>query len=148
MKLSSILFFLVPTLFIACGKDEPPITVGEISSCHDKTVWDSLTTSNELIGEWDWKYVEYFWSPSSDGSCEYDGLSINFKTDGTLEVWKNGQISQTAIWNVVNESGNLFMLKFEPWIEQLPGRIYFCDDLLVFYLTYADGSDNYFKRKE
>jgi len=116
--------------------------------CHHETSWDSLKTNFTLIGEWEWEYIGCYWFPEGANDEEFKGLTIEFKSDNTLDVKENGQITQTSNWKVVDGDLDLFAIDVEPTVNQLYGRILFCDDRVEFNHSYIDGCDNYFKRKK
>jgi len=77
---------------------------------------------------------------------EFKDLSIRFKSDHTLDVKQMDEGTQTSTWKVVDGDGDLFSVEVEPRVNQLYGRILFCDDRVEFNLSCLDGCDNYFKR--
>lgn len=116
--------------------------------CHRQMIWDSLKTKDALIGEWEWEYIACAWSPKGPNDDEYKGLTIEFKSDYTLNVKENGQTTQTSKWKVVDGDIGLFVLSVDPGVDQLPGRILLCGERVVFNFSYIDLCDNYFRRKK
>jgi hypothetical protein len=146
---STALVFAILILFIACNKGEnPPIDQGDMFDCHHKMAWDSLSTKETLIGEWEWEYVACFWNAEDANGDAFDGMTIEFKQDNTLDVKENGQITQTSNWKVVNGDGDLFAIDVDPSVPQLYGRILFCEGRVEFNYSYIDGCDNYFKKNK
>jgi len=146
---SIVLILVISNILFSCNKDEnPPILQGEMWDCHHERTWDSLKTKNTLIGKWEWEYVGCFWSPEDDNENEFKGLTIEFKSDNTLDVKESGNIIQTSNWKVVSGDADLFALDVDPIVTQLYGRILFCGQRLEFNDSYIDGCDNYFKRIE
>jgi hypothetical protein len=152
--LVSVLILLV--LQTACKKTEekimpqqqlPPITFDSMFHCHAQTIWDSATIHNALLGKWQWTFIKCYWNPEDANSEEYKNLSLEFKNDNTLVVKIDGQISQTATWNVMNLNDGYFKLLVSQFVPQLFGRILFCGDKVLFYDSYTDGCDNYFKKQ-
>ena len=115
--------------------------------CHQQTNWDSLTTQNELIGEWEWEYITCFETPDNANDSDFKGLTIEFKSDQSLVVRENGKITQTSSWKVVDGDVAYYALEVDPYVILLYGRMLFCDDLLEFNHSYIDGCDNYFRKK-
>ena len=111
-------------------------------------IWDLSKITNSLIGKWDWKYIGCSFSSEVDNDDEFKGLKIEFKSDNTLKVEENGAIIQTSSWKVVNGDSDLFEIEADPSVDQLFGRILFCDKRLKFNDSYRDGCDNYFERGE
>ena len=143
------LIFAISMLLLSCDKEEkPPISQGNMWDCHQKITWDSMRTKDALIGEWEWEYIGCFWNPKDANDYEFDGMTIEFKEDNTLEVKQNGQITQTSSWKFVDIDADLFAIKVDPIVKQLYGRILFCEDRVEFNHSFIDGCDNYFKRKE
>ena len=144
---STILLWVISFFLFACNKDEnSPICQGDMWECHHEMTWDSLKTRNTLIGEWEWEYIRCFWNSVNDN--EFKGMTIEFKPDGTLDVKENEQITQTSNWKVVEGDADLFAVDVGPSVNQLYGRILFCDERVEFNDSYIDGCDNYFKRKQ
>jgi hypothetical protein len=146
---SIVLTFTLLILLIACNKEEmPPINQGDMWDCHHEMTWDSLSTKETLIGVWEWEYIGCFWNPEDANKSEFKGLTIEFKSDNTLDVKENGQITQTSNWEIVNGDAELFAIDVHPPVTQLYGRILFCEERVEFNDSYIDGCDNYFKRKK
>lgn len=152
MKISnnSIAFiFAILILLLACNKEEnPPISQGDMWNCHHKLTWDTLSTTKALIGKWEWEYIGCFWNPEDGNNDDFIGMTIEFKSDNTLDVKENGQLTQTSNWKVVIGDVDVYALYVDPKVNQLYGRILFCDERVEFNDSYIDGCDNYFKRKE
>lgn len=113
MKISNhsiALIFTISILLIACNKEEnPPISQVDMWDCHHEMTWDSLSTKETLIGEWEWEYIGCFWNPEDANDDEFDGMTIEFKEDNTLDVKENGELTQTS-----NEGGKQVFLCFFP----------------------------------
>jgi hypothetical protein len=152
LKISNQSFALIVAISIilfSCTKDvKPPISQGDIWDCHHKKMWDSLNTKNTLIGEWDWEYIACYWNPEDANDTDFKGLSIEFKSDNTLDLKENGKTIQTSTWKVVDGDADLFAIDVYPNVTQLYGRILFCENRVEFNDSFIDGCDNYFKRKE
>ena len=73
-------------------------------------------------------------------------MTVEFKSDSTLEVKVNGATTQSSTWEIVNLGDSQFEINADPVVPQLHGRILFCEDRVLFYDSYIDGCDNYFKR--
>ncbi len=83
-----------------------------------------------------------------ESSSEYDGLSIEFNSDNTLEVKEDGVVTQTSTWVVVDRNWELFQLEVNPYVTQLGGGVLICDDRVIFNYSFVDGCDNYFAKIE
>ncbi|MES2647752.1 MAG: hypothetical protein V4717_12795 [Bacteroidota bacterium] len=146
---------IIPAIQLACSNEKnpivkqepPPVTLPNMLECHRTTTWDSLSVDNKLIGKWQWEYIQCYWSPEKGNSKDFKGLSVTFKADNTLEVKVNEVTTQTATWEVVKLNDGNYSLKMNPLVLQLPGRILFCTDRVLFNDSYVDGCDNYFKRE-
>ena len=75
-------------------------------------------------------------------------MTIEFKSNSTLDVKENGQITQSSNWKVVNSDADLFAIDVDPPVIQLYGRILFCEKRVKFNNSYIDGNDNYFRIKK
>ena len=151
MKYSPLLILGLFTLLLACKKEktspvpyEFPI---DISDCHYSQSWDSTKTHAALIGEWQWKYIQCFWTPNDANGDDYAGLEIKFKPDNTLEVRENGVLTQTASWKIQTSFDDSFEVETVPEVVLLYGHIAICNDIIAFSHSYIDGCDNYYKRK-
>lgn len=147
--LSIVVFCL---FFLACEKMDkslkPPIGQEEIWNCHRDSKWDEIKIKNALIGVWKWEYVAFIWTPESDGYVTDQELTIEFKSDSSLIVKQHGQIIQSAEWLILGGDQDLFSVDEEPNVPQLFGNIILCNDIVEFNGTYADLSDNYFRKIE
>ncbi len=115
--------------------------------CHRTTTWDSLAIHVKLIGKWDWEYIGCYSKPEGGNYKDFKGLLVEFKSDNTLEVKENGQTTQTSTWEIVDLNDGYFALKVKPIVLQIPGRILFCDERVLFSDSFTDGCNNYFTRK-
>lgn len=141
--------FVAAIILITCNKEEtPPINQAEMWDCHHKTEWDSLKTKERLIGTWDWEYIGCYWNTEDANDDSFKGMTIEFKSDSTLIVRENGQMTQTSRWVVVDEDADLYSIEVDPTVIQLYGRILFCEKIVEFNDSYIDGCDNYFKRND
>ncbi len=131
----------------ALVRQEPPVTLSGMIECHNMTTWDSSAIHTKLIGKWDWEYIGCYANPEGGNYKDFQGLLVEFKNDNTLEVIENGQTTQTATWELKDLNDGYFALKATPIVLQLPGRILFCDERVLFSDSFTDGCDNYFKRK-
>lgn len=153
--LSKLCILIMFTIQISCIKEKdpvviqaPPITLPNMLECHRMVSWDSLTIHTQLLGKWEWEYIQCYWKPEEGNYQDFQGLLVEFKSDNTLEVKVNGQTTQTSIWQVINLNDGNFSINVNPIVVQLPGRILFCTERVLFSDSYTDGCDNYFKRKD
>lgn len=145
----SALLISISIFLIACDKEvNPPISQGQMWDCHLEMAWDSTTMKENLMGEWDWKYIGCFWNPEDANDDEFKSLSIEFKSNKTLDVKENGQVIQVSNWNVAYVEADLMAIDVDPRVAQLEGLILLCDEWLEFNNGYIDGCNNYFIRKD
>lgn len=159
MRLKFVLLLTVMSLAIiqsSCNKSietdtplqqNPPVALENMLQCHGQTSWDSTKIHNALIGKWNWEYIKCYWNPEDANSEYYKNLTIEFKYNDTLEVKLNNQITQRSSWNLTRLNDGFFKLSANPIVLQLTGRILFCEDRVLFYDSYTDGCDNYFKKQ-
>ncbi|MDX2248069.1 MAG: hypothetical protein SF052_14885 [Bacteroidia bacterium] len=144
---------IIPLMAISCKEDlppviqEPPVSHSDMLICHHTIVWDSITTRNALIGKWQWEYITCYGNPEEANYDDYKDMFVEFKADNTLEVKMNEQITQTVTWDLKSGEANVWIMKVEPLVPQIVGRIILCGDRVEFQDSYTDGCDNYFKRK-
>lgn len=148
--------FFITVIQISCNKtvntetpqqQKPPIRLDSMLLCHQQIFWDSTAIRNALIGKWKWEYIKCYWKPESANSEEFKTLSIEFKNNDSVDVKTNGQITQKSSWSIVRLNDGYFKLLVSPIVYQLPGKILFCGDRVIFYDSYVDGCDNYFKKQ-
>ena len=153
MKLKQHLIFgylILPLILLSCSKEEAPVVQSPIGNCSEQVPLDSVQTSNALIGEWEWIFIDCFWwYPEQANGEKYQGLSVIFRADSTLEVVEKRQVTQTAHWEIVDGYNGFLALEVDPPVEQLHGLIRrYCNDVVLFNDSYVDGCDNFFRRKE
>jgi hypothetical protein len=124
----------------------PPVSADSLTKCHLNNVWDSASIANHLLGKWQWEFIKCYWNPEDANSKDYQGLTIQFKPGQIAEVKQQDVISQTATWRISPINDNTYQLITTPLIVQLPGKIYICDNRVLFSDTYTDGCDNFFKK--
>jgi hypothetical protein len=159
--MKTIFGFLTVALFIiapqvSCKKakttdtpqqPKPPIALDSILLCNGQTSWDSTSIHNALVGKWQWEYIKCYWNPEKANNEDFKNLSIEFKQNGSLEVKLNGLVTQNSSWDVIKLNDGYFKLLVNPIVLQLPGKVLFCGDRVLFYDSYVDGCDNYFKKQ-
>jgi hypothetical protein len=128
-------------------RQKPPIALDSMLLCYGQTSWDSTSIHNALVGKWQWEYIKCYWNPENANNEDFKTLSIEFKQNDTLEVKLNGQITQISSWDVVRLNDGYFKLSVNPIVLQLPGKVLFCEHRVLFYDSYIDGCDNYFKKQ-
>lgn len=134
-------------LSVSCKKKNlPPISQQEMWDCHNQKTWDAIDTRDELIGKWSWEFISCYSDPENGSSTEHEGLTIEFKEDGTLAVTNDGLVTDNILWRVIDGDANLYAVIVEPPVSQLYGRILFCDNRVEFNNSYIDVCDNYFIR--
>lgn len=129
---------------MSCNRE--PISQADIWACDNEMQWDSLSTHQALIGEWEWEYISCFSDPEELNHDEYNGMTIEFSDNNILQVREDGQLVQISTWELELEDGSLFGIHAVPRVIQLYGRILICDDRVKFNDSYRDGCDNFFKR--
>lgn len=127
-------------------REKPPITLDSMLQCHGHNNWDSATIRNTLLGKWQWEYIRCYWTPESANGTDYKNLTIEFKQNDSVEVKVNNQILQISSWKIAQLNDGFSKLVVNPMVVQLPGKILFCGGHVLFYDSYTDGCDNYFKK--
>ena len=153
MKKNSITSLLkyvgfVSILFLfSCHKKEivEPIDQGEIYNCFYSRSWDSTQVKNAILGEWNWEYI---WCELGENNTQYKGLSIELKSDNSINVKQNGQIIQTSKWKINKLDDTHYGIYPDPAIDQMLGYFLICSDVIGFNLGYVDGCANYFRKKK
>lgn len=145
----AILIFCMAVL-MSCKDDivdpYPPSISSDIFNCHHMETWDEKTTRDALVGEWLWEYQTCAsFNSFIEGYVDSLGVVFEFKSDSTLNVYEHGEITQNATWQI-NGNALQFYINSEPWISQLDGSIYFCDERVMFYAAPVDGCNNYLRK--
>lgn len=144
-----ISIFIILALLVSCTKVEnKPFDPASMWDCYYEKEWDSKLIEKTLIGEWDWQYISCYWDFEGGNDDEYEGLSIEFKSNNTLSIIEDGQVMQTANWKIVSSDVDLFEIEADPYISQIYGIILFCEDRVVFNNSIVDGCDNLFQKKK
>ena len=154
--ISFILLFLVIVLSEnACKKAETtdtpqqqkrPISIDSMLRCHNFVNADSSSIRNALITKWQWKFISCYWKPENANSEDFKTLTIEFKQNDSLEVRINNVTTQKSSWYLKRLADGFYKLISSSFIPQLSGKVLVCGDQLLFYDTYVDGCDNYFKK--
>ncbi len=151
-----VFLFAVMAVQISCKKTneaeilpllKPPITLDSILQCHGQMQLDSTAIRNRLIGKWQWTFIKCYWDPEKANGEAYKNHSIEFKQNDSVEVKVNGQLTQKSSWKITKLNDGYYKLSVNPIVVLLPGKILFCGDQVLFYDSYVDGCDNYFKRQ-
>lgn len=144
----SALLVLALALYSCSNDEEERMIKGSMFKCHFETEWDSTSTSNALIGQWEWAFRNCYWTFDEFDKDISKGMKVEFRSDGTYEITKDGQLIQTSTWALINAIDEQFALRQEDWVWELDGRIFLCDGQLQFNDSYQDGCDNYYFRVE
>ena len=128
-------------------QQNPPVTLDSMLQCNGQRSWDSTSIHDALIGKWQWEFIKCYFNPEDANGQDYKNLSIEFKQNDSLEVKVNNQISQISSWYVTRLNDGYFKLTVNPIVFQLPGRVLICDNRVLFYDSYTDGCNNYFKKQ-
>ena len=156
MNKISVACVAIAILFLsACNNDkeieeviEKPPTQMELWDCHTQAVWHTETVFDELVGKWKWFYTQSYGLEENGSNTEIENMVIEFQKDSVLNIYIDGNMESTSIWSVILTDPPLFGLALDSAINQLYGRILFCNDIVEFNNSYIDGDDNYFRRIE
>ncbi len=154
--ISILSILLITAILPSCEKtkneeqlvqQEPPITFDSMWLCNSRTVWDSAKIHDALIGKWKWEYISCYWNPEKANGEDFKTLSVEFKTNDSVDVKIDNVVTQKSLWKVKTLNDGNFGLIVSPIVLQLPGRILFCGDRVLFQDSYVDGCDNYFAKQ-
>lgn len=158
-----ILSFALSLLLFSCTENEDPAPVfcsgeeeellacAEVENfyanfiCDPVPTWDSLSLSEELMGEWKWEYVSCGWFAEPDCTLPLKE-SIEFKADQTVALKENGTTVRTLPWTLIGNSEFGFRLETEPMDNKFYGSILLCEGVLGFSNKPTDGCDNFFRK--
>jgi hypothetical protein len=125
----------------------PPVTLENMLQCNGQGSWDSTSIHNALLGKWQWEFIICYFNPEDANGQEYKNLSVEFKQNDSVEVKVNDQVSQISSWQVTRLNDGFYKLTVNPIVLQLPGKVLICDDRVLFFDSYIDGCNNYFKKQ-
>lgn len=128
-------------------QQDPPVALDSMLQCYGKRAWDSTSIHDALVGKWQWEYINCYFNPEDGNSEDFKNLSVEFKQNDSLEVKVNNQLTQISSWQVTRLNDGYFKLTVNPIVLQLPGRVLICDNRVLFYDSYTDGCNNYFKKQ-
>jgi hypothetical protein len=147
MKKIFLAALFVFSCFWACKKEQsiPELTfnTNEMYECHHLMQWDSTKLHSTLLGKWEWAHVVKSWG-AGENSDDHIGLLLDFKADGTVDVYQNDVLQSTSTWDIDSS----VRVNTSPIINETDGSILFCDNKVVFSGTPYDGFDNFFVKKE
>lgn len=142
-----IIVLILPIFLLACNRNEEEINAKwDLFACHHDSSWDSLSIQNTLIGEWEWEYVSCFNAPALANGEDFNGLSVEFKSDNTLDVFEDGQLTQTSNWEVEVYDTDDYGIRMNPAVSQLHGLVLICGERVEFKASIVDVCDNFFVR--
>lgn len=141
---------ILPVFFISCDKYERlENKYAKMIECHEENRLDSLKTMEAILGEWKWNYIYCYANAEEANGKDFDNLTVEFKSDNTVDVKEDGVITQTSQWKLLPGNVNyhsILGIETIPPVTQMSGRLVFCNKKLLFHQSYIDACDNYFKR--
>ncbi|RUT80174.1 hypothetical protein [Ancylomarina longa] len=126
-------------------------------ACTDNrtVILDPVTTAiNSLVGEWNWiKTVDAWTAHESNPETEGYTASIQFRTNDTLEYYKNGNLIHKYPYELryrINdplntESDSILVLVINNGAES---NFSIAHDALIISQAYLDGPTSYYERKK
>jgi len=147
-KIGVSFVLLFSLMLIACDDDDLLNRKSEhyLNDCHHEITWDSLSISNEILGEWQWFHKYCVWGDFEGDSVSDKTVKVTFFENGTLNFQKDTLI-KTLSWNVKSTGAtNLFELKFDLFVNNINGFIRICDNEISFDDTPTDGCQNFFRK--
>jgi len=129
-------------------KTPPPVSIDSMLRCYRQSNPDSVNLRTSLLATWQWEYIKCYWAPENANASDYKNLSVAFKPNDSLEVKTNNQIAGKAAWRLQKTNDGYFTLSTTPLVPQLAGKVIVCANRVIFFDSYVDGCDNYFKRLE
>jgi len=126
----------------ACKRD---IDVISFSDCHAAQSLDSAAICNKLTGSWEWTKQHCF---SIGKTTKADKtVVVTFNSNSTFTVIENASVIAQGIWRLQKEDLNFWGLNLSHQSNYFWGRIFFCDNEVLFNASYRDGCDNLFVRQ-
>lgn len=126
----------------------PPVSIDSMVRCYNQSLPDSANLRTWLLATWQWEYIKCYWAPEKANATDFRNLSIAFKANDSVEVKTNNQITSRAAWRLSKTNDGYFTLATTPLVPQLAGKVILCANRVIFFDSYVDGCDNYFKRAD
>jgi hypothetical protein len=144
---SYILFAMLMTTMACNDSGVDGVYVGADEwNCRYVNTLGAIGLSQKLVGVWHWKY-RTCWDSGSDRDDTSDiGLTVKFTYDQQVSVVKAGEVIVSSPYTFKADGPDDFVIETN-LVPQLLGRIYFCDESVVFTDTYKDGCANYFLKE-
>ena len=143
--LSFFLFIFIIALNYCIKNDDVELMAeSELCECHNNISWNPLKISNHLLGSWVSNIIKY--PKNIHKSIDSSTYQLDFISGSKLIVYKNGLIEKKTRWSI-NEKQNYYIIKTEPYIEKVHGRILFCENKLIIENNIKNGEKFYFSKK-
>lgn len=136
---------VIATVFVICACKKEQIDVNSFIQCHNIQNLDSTAISNKLVGSWEW--VKTYCANSGKPKKADRTLVLTFNSNATFTLVENSNPIAQGIWKLKIVDNNLWGLDLTTLSNYLYGRIFFCDNQVLFNNSYVDGCDNLFTRK-
>lgn len=132
---------------MSCDKKDDD-TIPELNDeCFWELQLDSAQVADKLVDKWKWQYAFLGGKGVPEFSDDASkGLSLEFKSDGTLLVKRKGEAPQSGTWSLRFAWEGYYNIIVSPFVNETFGVVMFCENQLLFNGGVGDGPNNYFKR--
>ena len=143
MRKEFISFIIAVFTITACKKE---IDILSFAQCHDSQHLDSITISNRLTGSWKWSKQSCFWSDKTVKANKT--VQVTFNSNTSFTISENSNVISQGTWKLKIVDSNSWGLDLSLASEYLYGRIFLCNNQVLFNNSYIDGCDNLFNRSQ
>lgn len=140
-------------IFLSCDKTvDIPYSLSDLKNCYKQQSYNDQSLKSKLIGRWAWKFVQCGGCEEFHSDSEEKDLEVAFNQDNLIEIYRHENLIYEGEWLLEPspEEGYYRMIINPSFTINLHvglyGDIIVCEDDLLFYISYVDGYDNYFKR--
>ena len=107
---------------------------------------DSSSLAQAPIGKWKWHFI--ICNGLTDGHyTNEDDVEVEFKSEGTYFIKEHDVLTDSSTWQLWEMGTDIFWLK-DTINGYFFGKIFLCEDDLLFNQRDVDVCDNYFRRIE
>ncbi|MCB0696520.1 MAG: hypothetical protein KDC07_04100 [Chitinophagaceae bacterium] len=119
--------------------------ISRIWDCHNNSNPFPSQINKNLEGTWVWISSSCYWNYSEVIAADKQVVLI-FKDAGNYQLFENGTVESEGTWKLSQIDNNTWDIVTSAKSKYLHGHILLCNDEVVFYSSYLDGCDYYFRR--
>jgi hypothetical protein len=120
--------------------------IRDTQQCHQDRNWTQDNLWQELVGTYDWTYVEAFSFGAYSSETDFKGYVLTLNSDSTFFLNLADTATVSGVWDLEN-SWLSFSLIHQPYAPTLWGELMYCEPHLVFYSSPVDGPDHLYTKR-